>query len=179
MYFCISKNTRRAFTLVELLTIIGIIFLLVGLLMPALSKARQVGKRTVCQANLHSIGQGFRMYLDNHKDVMPYAAYLPSAHLNDYPRIADVLGDYLQNPEVFRCPADTKKNYYHSEGSSYAYMQELAGQHVDKTFLAQRYQLQLTELPVMHDYETFHNARGNPGAMNYLFGDGHVGSKIE
>jgi prepilin-type N-terminal cleavage/methylation domain-containing protein/prepilin-type processing-associated H-X9-DG protein len=179
MSFNFSKISRRAFTLIELLTVIAIISLLVGLLTPALSKARQVSKKTVCQANLHSIGQGFRMYLDNHKDVMPYAAYLPSAHLNDYPRIVDVLGEYLQNPEVFRCSADTKKNYYLSEGSSYAYMQELAGQHVDRTSLAQQYQLQLTELPVMHDYETFHNARGNPGAMNYLFGDGHVGSKIE
>src|SRR5687768_10633410 len=54
--------TRRAFTLVELLVVVGIIALLVALLMPALSKVRKHAFEVKCAANLRSIGQGLTMY---------------------------------------------------------------------------------------------------------------------
>lgn len=63
---------RKGFTLIELLVVIAIIALLVSILMPSLSKARELAKRASCQMNLSSIGKGMAMYTNNNSDQFPF-----------------------------------------------------------------------------------------------------------
>ena len=59
----------RGFTLIELLVVIGVIGVLVSLALPAMSRARAQGKRTVCKSRLRNIGQGLVLYANEYDDL--------------------------------------------------------------------------------------------------------------
>ena len=102
-----SRGCPRAFTLVELLVVIGIIALLIGLLLPALSKAREQSRRTNCLANLRTIGQALFMYANAHRDRLPNGN--ARGTWNDYNganKVMVALAADLSGPGVFHCPSD-------------------------------------------------------------------------
>jgi prepilin-type N-terminal cleavage/methylation domain-containing protein len=108
-----NLKVAAAFTLVELLVVIGVLAILAALLLPALSRAKAKAQRTACMSNLRQINAGVRMYSDDAHDVAPS----PGAATTNFP---DLYSDYkrlmksyvgLNGPsspqdKLFACPAD-------------------------------------------------------------------------
>jgi prepilin-type N-terminal cleavage/methylation domain-containing protein len=67
----LDRQSRGAFTLVELLVVIAVIALLIAILMPALARARQAALRVQCASNLRQIGLGMRAYAVENRDALP------------------------------------------------------------------------------------------------------------
>ena len=59
-----AKRSEAGFTLVELLVVIAIIALLMGILIPALTKARRVAKRVVCMSNMRQLLAAWMSYAE-------------------------------------------------------------------------------------------------------------------
>jgi prepilin-type processing-associated H-X9-DG protein/prepilin-type N-terminal cleavage/methylation domain-containing protein len=70
-------NSKKAFTLIELLVVIAIIAMLMGVLMPALAKARNLGKTVICLSNLRQMFIASQTYAANNND------YYCMAYVND------------------------------------------------------------------------------------------------
>lgn len=66
-------RTKKGFTLVELLVVIGIIAVLISILLPSLARARSYAINLQCESNLRSIGQGLLFYANDHKGKLPFS----------------------------------------------------------------------------------------------------------
>lgn len=72
----IARRPTFGFTLVELLVVIGVIAVLIGILMPALTKARSASLITKCSATMRQVGVAGQMHAQNHRGFYPLAGML-------------------------------------------------------------------------------------------------------
>ena len=86
------KRKLRAFTLIELLVVIAIIALLISILLPSLSRARELSKRLVCASNIKGIGTSAKIYANDNNERWMIAPFSDGAYDPGRPGI-----DYLNN----------------------------------------------------------------------------------
>jgi prepilin-type N-terminal cleavage/methylation domain-containing protein len=127
----ITFQKRKGFTLVELLVVIGIIALLIAILLPALTRARDQANRTKCMANCRQLMTSVIMYSNENKLWMPFCNWLSLETTGNNPgwlyawntgsdasQFMDpktietgLIWKYLNNREVYRCPGDNPPPY--------------------------------------------------------------------
>jgi len=139
--------SRPGFTLIELLVVISIIALLIGILLPALGRARDTAQSVVCMANMRGLGTGLQLYLSEQDDLYPFVTPIADSSTDNTNDISllDLLDAYVDAPRPrrvdpddentdwiveapYRCPSDKgsddpddRRPAHEAFGSSYDY----------------------------------------------------------
>ncbi|MFA5864739.1 MAG: type II secretion system protein [Phycisphaerae bacterium] len=164
----------KGFTLIELLVVVAIISLLVGILLPAFTKARARAVKAACSMNLRQIGAAISMYQQACADRFPAARYMPwpFVSMDTDPSLPEALREYMgQDNKVFHCPGDHDAVYQrcltyeqqwnagnpsqpliYPAGSSYNYNNRLSGRTSDDIFRSRRMSaINPSEMPASYD----------------------------
>lgn len=125
-------SRRNAFTLIELLVVIAIISLLIAILLPALSAARQAGFSTVCKTQQRQVGVAMLMYTNDFKDYLPANEnnkdYVNNEAFSAWATFLGTdrdsyawAGSYIEKMDIMVCKQGTPQVYEHSAYTYGAY----------------------------------------------------------
>jgi prepilin-type N-terminal cleavage/methylation domain-containing protein/prepilin-type processing-associated H-X9-DG protein len=111
-----AAGPRSGFTLVELLVVVAVTGVLIALLLPTISRARESARRTGCASNLRQLGMAVQAYLDDHDGLYPVLPLTapPESEGEESDRNEggspsdweEVIQPYLHSEPILRCPSD-------------------------------------------------------------------------
>ena len=96
-----DKTPARAFTLIELLTVVAILAIVSAILFPVFAQARGKARQPDCLSNLHQIGIAAAQYSQDHNNMAMPAEMRPDGKPITW---AQIMLPYVKNPEVQTCP---------------------------------------------------------------------------
>jgi prepilin-type processing-associated H-X9-DG protein/prepilin-type N-terminal cleavage/methylation domain-containing protein len=111
------RAAPAAFTLVELLVVIGIIAVMIGILLPALARAREAAETTQCLSNLRQVNLAFLMFANEHGDHLPQTGSAKNTEpflVNGVTTNVNVrwFGGFYGSPQRFHAPASMLDPYW-------------------------------------------------------------------
>jgi len=109
------NKTRTAFTLIELLLVIGVLTVLAAFLYPSFVNAKQKAQRIRCTSHLKQVGLAFRIWAGDHTNLNPIQVTMEFGGTKEYIatgetfRHFEVMSNELNTPKILTCPADSQR----------------------------------------------------------------------
>lgn len=120
----VATESTKAFTLIELLTVIATIAILAVLIFPAIERGSANAKKAACMSNLRQLGGALIQYTGENQNILPYRAITPPESMYSFPwhgaLARQALGSYLDPAsKVYFCPSNRNPEFAPSADSSF------------------------------------------------------------
>jgi prepilin-type N-terminal cleavage/methylation domain-containing protein len=160
----------RGFTLIELLIVLAVIAVLAGIGIPLGRSMVAKSREASCLNQLRSLGVALEGYLQEHNQILPNLAMGRASKSDDAPVLETVLLEYVETPDAFKCPQDSRE--FEKSGSSYFW------NHLQSELPVSRLVFfgidgRPDKIPLISDKEAWH-----PSGTNFLYADQTSSNKV-
>jgi prepilin-type processing-associated H-X9-DG protein len=154
----------------EILVVLVIIGTLAGVGIPLARSMVAKSRQAACLSQLRSLGVALESYLQENQQTLPDLVAGRSSKSEAVPVIETVLLPYVESPEAFRCPHDSKE--FEKSGSSYLWNSTQSGRRVSDLWFF-HIEDRPDKIPLILDKEAWH-----PDGVNFLYADQSSSTKV-
>ncbi len=162
---------HRGFTMVELLIVLVVVAALAGIGIPLGRSMVAKSRQAACLNQLRSLGVALEGYLQDHQQILPGLKAGRSSKTEDIPVLEVVLLPYVESPDAFKCPQDSKE--FSKSGSSYLWNFTQSGRRITDLYFYDIGKDRPDQIPLITDKESWH-----PAGTNFLYADQTSSNKV-